>query len=249
LPYDRYIGTAAWNPKKTAGNEMQPFRSPRIARQEMEDAWRLKLEQALERYRAATREYRTVLRQEPDRSIPDLAKAIDGARTAESEALREYSRVLRIFTDLAIHGKLPEEGSDAKPEIVGERSMEQVSVVDDDESIRDSMRTLLRSVGYQVATFASAELFLDSPAPAETQCIILDMRMPGMDGLELQRRLNASQVEAPVIFLTAHDDARNRRIAMDQGAADFLCKPFQPGALLLAIETALTRHTADPGGV
>lgn len=127
--------------------------------------------------------------------------------------------------------------------------MEQVSVVDDDESIRDSMRTLLRSAGYQVATFASAELFWDSRAVAHTQCIILDVRMPGMDGLELQRRLKDSQVGVPIIFLTAHDDARSRRIALDQGAADFLCKPFQPGALLLAVETAITRHAADPGDV
>jgi FixJ family two-component response regulator len=117
-----------------------------------------------------------------------------------------------------------------------------ISVVDDDESIRDSTKALLRSAGYQVATYASAELFLDSDALAETECIILDVRMPGMDGLELQRRLNALETGIPIIFVTAHDDAMSRRLAIDAGAVDFLSKPFEAKALVATLETALTRH-------
>lgn len=117
-----------------------------------------------------------------------------------------------------------------------------ISIVDDDESIRDSTKTLLRSVGHRVATFASAELFLDSGAIAETECLILDVRMPGIDGLELQRRLNASGAGVPIIFVTAHDDITNRRQALAAGALDFLCKPFDAGALVAAVENARSRR-------
>src|SRR5882724_5390560 len=103
----------------------------------------------------------------------------------------EYSRAMKTLTDLTIRGELPEETPSGGPEGTRAES-ERISVVDDDESIRDSTKALLRSAGYQAATFASAELFLDSGALAETDCVILDIRMPGMDGLELQRRLNAS---------------------------------------------------------
>jgi len=116
-----------------------------------------------------------------------------------------------------------------------------ISVVDDDESIRDSTEALLRCSGYQVATFASAELFLNSGATAETECIILDVRMPGMDGLELQQRLNASGAGVPIIFVTAHDDAKSQSLAIAGGAVDFLIKPYEPNALIAAVETALTR--------
>ncbi len=116
-----------------------------------------------------------------------------------------------------------------------------VSVVDDDESIRDSTRTLLRSVGHRVATFPSAETFLDSGALAETKCLVLDIRMPGMDGLELQRRLMSSGAEVPIVFVTAHDDQPNRHQAEEAGAAGFLCKPFDASALLTVVETALKR--------
>lgn len=118
-----------------------------------------------------------------------------------------------------------------------------VSVVDDDESIRDSTRTLLRSVGHHVATFPSAETFLESDAFAETECLILDIRMPGMNGLELQRRLRASGVGVPIVFVTAHDDEPNRHQAMEAGAAGFLCKPFEASVLLTAVETALRKAT------
>ena len=218
-----------------------------MTRQQMETAWRWRVERASEIYRSATSQYRKLLAKEPDASS-DLDAALARARRAESDALREYSRVLHIFSDLTMHGKFPAPAMTRNPEIPPAPAQKPISVVDDDESIRDSTRTLLRSAGYTVATFSSAELFLDSAGPARTRCIILDIRMPGMDGLELQRRLKSSQISVPIIFLTAHDDARSRRMALEQGAADFLCKPFDPKTLLAAVETALIRHGVDPGG-
>jgi FixJ family two-component response regulator len=114
-----------------------------------------------------------------------------------------------------------------------------VSVVDDDESIRDSAKALLRSVGYQVAAFESGEQFLESGLVSETRCLILDLRMPRMDGLELQRRLKISQAPVPIIFVTAHSNKTNRQLAIDGGAADFLPKPFAAVDFLAAIEAAL----------
>lgn len=116
---------------------------------------------------------------------------------------------------------------------------ELISIVDDDESVRDSTQALLRSVGYEVLTFESAEGFLASDGMKETECLVLDLRMPGMNGLELQRRLNQTDFHIPVIFITAHDDPANRRQAANQGAVGFLCKPFDPGALVSAVEGAL----------
>ncbi len=93
-----------------------------------------------------------------------------------------------------------------------------------------------------MATFASAELFLASDVLDITECVVLDVRMPGMDGLEMQRRLKTSRADVPVVFLTAHDDARNRQLAMDAGAADFLCKPCEANALVTAVQSAITRY-------
>jgi FixJ family two-component response regulator len=115
----------------------------------------------------------------------------------------------------------------------------RISIVDDDESIRRATRGLLRSVGYQVETFASAELFLESDALRETDCLVLDVRMPGIDGLELQRRLNAAQSRVPIIFVTAHDDKSHRTTAMDAGAVNFFHKPFEANAFVAAIQAAL----------
>jgi len=222
--------------------ERHTFPTSTLARHELEDIWRVRLEQSHQRYHEATTEYRKLLQQERDGRPPSLNSPLACARQAESEALMEYSRFLQIFTDLTIHGKLPEDG-------LGHRSSERsqtgggmISVVDDDESIRDSTKTLLRSAGHQVTTFASGELFLDSGAVAETECIILDVRMPGMDGLELQRRLNASNAGVPIIFVTAHDDATSRRSAIEAGAVDFLSKPFEANALVATVQTALARR-------
>ena len=121
-----------------------------------------------------------------------------------------------------------------------------ISVVDDDESIRDSTRTLLRSAGYEVATFESGELFLESGTLPETRCLVLDIRMPGMSGLELQRRVNLSDCCVPVIFVTAHDDKENRKLAFDAGASEVFQKPFSANAFLTAVDTALNDSADRP---
>ena len=120
-------------------------------------------------------------------------------------------------------------------------SLPVISVVDDDESIRQSLGGLMRSVGFGVKVFSSAEEFLNSGDPRNTGCLILDVRMPGMDGFELQRRLEASQYEIPVIFITAHGDEELRRRALIAGAVDYLLKPFTEEALLSAVQAALKK--------
>src|SRR5207244_4486112 len=117
-----------------------------------------------------------------------------------------------------------------------------ITIVDDDESVRQATKTLLRSAGYQVGTFDSAELFLGSDASAQTDCLILDVRMPGMDGLALQRHLNTRSSRVPIIFITAHDDPARRYQALSAGAADFLRKPFEANALLAAVQSSLNRE-------
>jgi FixJ family two-component response regulator len=114
-----------------------------------------------------------------------------------------------------------------------------ISVVDDDTSVRESLQCLIRSFGFVVEAFASAEEFLNSDHLPNTRCLILDMRMPGMNGLELQRRLAASHCEVPVIFITAHGDEAARSRALKNGAVDYLLKPFREEALLHAIHAAL----------
>jgi len=114
-----------------------------------------------------------------------------------------------------------------------------ISVVDDDNSVRDSVGGLLRSVSFGVLVFASAEEFLSSDRLREIDCLILDVRMPGMSGFELQSRLVASHPEMPVIFITAHGDEQLRSRALKGGAVDFLLKPFSEEALLTAVQVAL----------
>jgi len=114
-----------------------------------------------------------------------------------------------------------------------------ISIVDDDESIREAILSLLRSVGFRAKTFASAEQFLQSDQIETTACLILDVRMPGMSGLELQRRLIATQCRIPIVFVTAHGDEEARSRALQEGAVEFLLKPFSEEALLNAIQVAL----------
>jgi CheY-like chemotaxis protein len=220
------------------------FSAPILARHELEESWRLRLEESQQKYQKATETYRSLLRLEQNGRYPDPDSALARARQAESEALMEYSRVLRIFTDLTIHGKMPEQQTFTTfSEGVLGPAESIISIVDDDESIRDSTKRLLRSAGYKVSTYASAETFLGSGDLRATNCIVLDVRMPGMDGLELQRKLNETKAGVPIVFLTAHDDSRSRRMAMDGGAVDFLCKPFEANSLVSAVETALTRQS------
>ena len=114
-----------------------------------------------------------------------------------------------------------------------------ISVVDDDESVRESLESLLKSAGFQVKAFEAAEDFLNSEQLDKTGCLILDVRLGGMSGLELQRGLIANFYSVPIIFITAHGDEAMRARVMADGAVDFLLKPFGEEALLAAVETAL----------
>jgi FixJ family two-component response regulator len=114
-----------------------------------------------------------------------------------------------------------------------------VCVVDDDFLARESTTRLLRSFKFNVKALASAEEFLNSDCLAETACLILDVRMPGMSGLELQRQLAVSNSDLPIIFITAHEDEDQRKQALEAGAVAFLYKPLFEEALLDAIDTAL----------
>jgi FixJ family two-component response regulator len=114
-----------------------------------------------------------------------------------------------------------------------------ISVVDDDDSVRESLQGFIRSLGFAVEVFALAEEFLNSDHLRDTDCLILDVRMPGINGLELQRKLLDSQSVIPVIFITSHEDEMARLQALKDGAVDYLLKPFSEEALLKAIHTAL----------
>jgi two-component system response regulator FixJ len=118
-----------------------------------------------------------------------------------------------------------------------------VAVVDDDESLRRSLRNLLGSVGFRVETFASAEAFLQSIHQEQTGCLVLDLRMPGMNGFDLLRHLADTSSRIPTVILTAHGDDEARQRSLQAGAVAFLNKPFNGNALLAAVRTAL-----DQGG-
>jgi FixJ family two-component response regulator len=114
-----------------------------------------------------------------------------------------------------------------------------VAVVDDDELVRSALQRLLKAAGIMVATFESAEDFLNSGQHRETGCLIADIRMPGMSGLDLQAKLNAEQCPVPTIFITAHGDEKMRLQAMRAGAVEFLTKPFDDRILLDRVRVAL----------
>lgn len=114
-----------------------------------------------------------------------------------------------------------------------------VAIVDDDELIRSALQGMLKSVGLPSQAFASAEEFLDSGQPEQTACLIADIRMPGMSGLELQAKLNAQHYRIPTIFITAHGDTRMRMQALRAGAVEFLAKPFDDTVLLESVRAAL----------
>ena len=116
-----------------------------------------------------------------------------------------------------------------------------ISIVDDDDFLRNSLNNLLRSVGMRTHGFSSAEEFLHSNELHDTDCLLLDVRMPGMSGLDLQRQLKASNSRIPIVFITSHadDDARARALAA--GAVAFLYKPCKKETLLEAINSALNR--------
>ena len=114
-----------------------------------------------------------------------------------------------------------------------------ISIIDDNDSCRESLQRLMRSVGFAANVFASAEEFLDSDRLLNTDCLILDVRLPGMNGLDLQRHLASSHSEIPIIFITSYEDDELRARALNAGALDYFLKPFNDEDLLDAIEAAL----------
>jgi FixJ family two-component response regulator len=114
-----------------------------------------------------------------------------------------------------------------------------ISVVDDNDALRRALENLIRSAGLRAQGFSSAEAFLRSDRVDGTSCLILDMRMPGMSGLELQHQIGETDQHMPIIFLTAHRDADQRTQALEAGAVAFLYKPFHEEELLNAINAAL----------
>lgn len=122
-----------------------------------------------------------------------------------------------------------------------------VAVVDDDDSVRGTLQELLRSAGFSSLAFGSAEAFLGSGHQQETACLITDIRMPGMSGLELQAKLNGERCRIPTIFITAHGDEEMRLQALRAGAVEFLPKPFDDQVLIESVRAALGRWVEKEG--
>ena len=125
------------------------------------------------------------------------------------------------------------------PSLIAKDTEQVVVGVDDDFRVREAITSLVESAGYASRVFSSAEEFLQSRALAGTSCLITDVRMSGMDGIELQRRIKVDYPKLPVIFISAHFDDEIRRQALDGGAVDFMYKPFDGDALLRAIDRAV----------
>jgi FixJ family two-component response regulator len=138
--------------------------------------------------------------------------------------------------------------TEGQRECVAQRETPAISVVDDDESLRRALRNLLRSVGFRVETFTSAEEFLTSASRESTGCLVLDLRMTGMSGLDLLRHLAAANVRMPAVILTAHGDEEMRQRCLGAGAVAFLDKPFHADALLDAVQRALRGDDRRNGG-
>lgn len=117
-----------------------------------------------------------------------------------------------------------------------------ISIVDDDKSVREAAKTLIRSLGYTTATFASAEEFLESGRLGDTACLITDVQMPGMSGVDLQSHLTANGHCTPVIFVTAYPEESVRERALDAGAFGFLSKPFSEECLISCLDRALKHY-------
>jgi FixJ family two-component response regulator len=120
-----------------------------------------------------------------------------------------------------------------------QEKLKLIAIVDDDESVRIALQGLMKSAGFPARVFASAEEFLNSGQQRDTGCLIADIRMPGMSGLDLQSRLNSDRCRIPTIFITAHGDTNMRMQALRAGAVEFLTKPFSDDALLEQVKAAL----------
>jgi len=120
-----------------------------------------------------------------------------------------------------------------------------IAIVDDDAPLREALGSVMKAAGFQTNTFATAEGFLDSEDRVSTACLILDVRLPGMSGIELQKRLSEANSQVPIIFVTAHGDAAVRDLVLKAGAAGFLNKPVRSDALLKEIHAALQKSRTD----
>jgi FixJ family two-component response regulator len=116
-----------------------------------------------------------------------------------------------------------------------------IAIVDDDKSVQSALQDLIEADGLSARSFGSAEEFLESGLQRKVACLITDIRMPGMSGLELQARLKADGIKTPIIFITAHGDERVRIQAMREGGVEFLMKPFDDQVLLDRVRTAVER--------
>ena len=125
-----------------------------------------------------------------------------------------------------------------------------ITIIDDDPSVRTAVRRLIRSTGLEAESFASADEYLAAGGSRMPGCLVLDVRMAGMSGLELQRQLAVVGRPIPIVFITGHEDEPSRRAALGAGAVDFLTKPFEDQALLHAVARALAVGEAggDPAG-
>jgi len=119
-----------------------------------------------------------------------------------------------------------------------ERTSQIIAIIDDDEAMQDSLRDLIEAAGLEARCFGSAEEFLESDLHRKAACLILDVRMPKMSGLQLQAKLKEEESNVPIIFITAHGDARMRIRAMREGAVEFLSKPFDHQLLLKRVRAA-----------
>jgi FixJ family two-component response regulator len=124
-------------------------------------------------------------------------------------------------------------------EMKNDQNTKFIAIVDDDQSVQSALQDLMEADGLSARCFGSAEQFLESGLHRKAACLIVDIRMPGMSGLELQARLKAERSNTPIIFITAHGDARVRMQAMREGAAEFLIKPFDHQVLLNRVRAAL----------
>jgi FixJ family two-component response regulator len=116
-----------------------------------------------------------------------------------------------------------------------------IAIVDDDAPLREALGSILKAAGFEIQTFAAAEEFLASPHRDEVRCLVLDVRLPEMNGIELQRALIGAGNRTPIVFVTAHGDAAVRALVMNSGAAAFLNKPVRSEALLKEIHAALNK--------
>jgi FixJ family two-component response regulator len=128
-----------------------------------------------------------------------------------------------------------------------EQSSRLIAIVDDDQSVQCALQDLIESEGLSTLCFGSAEQFLDSGAQHTAGCLIADIRMPGMSGIELQAKLKADRCRIPIIFITAHGDAKMRIQAMRDGAVEFLNKPFDNAVLLETVHAAVEDYAKALG--